>query len=107
MGGSNRTENVRRRALLVLDGRDNVGTVLCTCAKGEELTLPGGGTLRLVEDIPSGHKVALRPIKKGELVVKYGAAIGEATCDISAGAHVHVHNVRSLRGKARGTGEVK
>lgn len=103
----NGTENVRGRALLVLDERDNVGTVLCTGGKGEELTLPGGGTLRLAEDIPSGHKVALRPIKKGELVVKYGAAIGEATCDISAGAHVHVHNVRSLRGKARGAGEAK
>ncbi len=55
-----------------------------------------GGTLALREDIPMGHKAALRDIRKGEAVIKYGYPIGEATEDIPAGAHVHTHNLRTL-----------
>ena len=46
------------------------------------------------QDIPIGHKVALRPIPEGEAVVKYGVPIGIATAPIGAGDHVHVHNCR-------------
>ncbi len=42
-----------------------------------------------------GHKYALRAIAQGESVIKYGFPIGEATCDIPAGAHVHTHNLKS------------
>ena len=49
------------------------------------------------EDIPLGHKIALRDIKEGEKVKEYGEIIGRATKDISKGSHVHVHNIRSLR----------
>lgn len=44
-------------------------------------------------EIPAGHKVALRPIRCGEPVVKYGYPIGHATADIPAGAWVHEHNL--------------
>ncbi len=47
--------------------------------------------------VPMGHKVAMRAIASGERVMKYGCSIGEATVDIAAGDHVHVHNLRSLR----------
>jgi altronate hydrolase len=43
-----------------------------------------------------GHKVALRDIKKGEPVIKYGFPIGEATEDIPMGGHVHSHNLHTL-----------
>jgi len=99
---SEKNGNAAGQALLVLDDRDNVATLLRPGRRGEELALASGDTLRLVEDIPSGHKVAIRPIGKGEFVVKYGTAIGRATCDIEVGTHVHVHNVQSLRGKAKG-----
>ena len=56
----------------------------------------GGGTVTLLEDIPMGHKAALREIKKGESVIKYGFPIGEAAEDIPAGAHVHTHNLHTL-----------
>jgi len=46
-------------------------------------------------DIASGHKYALSDIKKGDAVIKYGYPIGNATCDIKAGDHVHTHNVRT------------
>ena len=43
--------------------------------------------------IPSGHKVATRPIARGEPVRKYDQIIGFAANDIAIGDHVHVHNV--------------
>lgn len=43
--------------------------------------------------IPMGHKVAIMPIKAGEMVIKYGQPIGHATCDIKAGEWVHSHNL--------------
>ena len=44
-------------------------------------------------NLENGHKYALRDIKKGENVIKYGNPIGHATADIKAGEHVHTHNV--------------
>lgn len=43
----------------------------------------------------SGHKVALRYIKKGENIIKYGYPIGYALEDIKAGEHVHTHNIKT------------
>ena len=51
-----------------------------------------------VEVRDDGHKYALRPIKAGENVIKYGMPIGHATADIAAGEHVHVHNVATNLG---------
>ncbi|MDE6333259.1 MAG: altronate dehydratase family protein, partial [Muribaculaceae bacterium] len=42
---------------------------------------------------PRGHKVALRPVAKGEDVIKYGFPIGKATRDIAEGEWVHSHNL--------------
>ena len=42
--------------------------------------------------IPRGHKMATRPIAKGEPVRKFGQIIGFASQDIAEGAHVHEHN---------------
>lgn len=49
------------------------------------------------DPIPLGHKLALRPIARGERVIEYGEVIGEALADIAHGQHVHVHNLRSVR----------
>ena len=43
-----------------------------------------------------GHKIALRDIKAGEPIIKYGFPIGEATSDIPAGYHVHTSNTHTL-----------
>src|SRR3954453_13401360 len=45
-----------------------------------------------VERIPSGHKVAIKPIAVGEPVIRYGQIIGFATTPIAPGQHVHVQN---------------
>ena len=44
-------------------------------------------------EIPAGHKIALRDIKQGENVIKYGFPIGHAICDIAKGEWVHSHNI--------------
>ena len=46
-----------------------------------------------LEDIPSGHKMALVPLGEKENVIKYGFPIGHATANISPGAMVHTHNM--------------
>ena len=76
---------------------DNVAVALRPLAKGETMGKAGAEVCRR-EDIPQGHKFALRPIKAGEEVVKYGFRIGYAKEDIEAGAWVHVHNVKTALG---------
>ncbi len=63
---------------VIINEKDNVGV----CLDGSE-------------NIPAGHKYALRPIACGEYVVKYGEIIGRATADIATGEWVHTHNVKS------------
>ena len=46
-------------------------------------------------NLDNGHKYALRDIKEGEDIIKYGSPIGHATCHISKGDHVHTHNVKT------------
>ena len=46
-------------------------------------------------NLADGHKYALRDIKKGENIIKYGNPIGHATEDIKCGEHVHSHNTKT------------
>ncbi len=54
-------------------------------------------SIKAMDDIPLGHKIALVDIKKGSKVIEYGEPVALATADIRKGEHVHVHNVKSLR----------
>ena len=73
---------------------DNVAVALEDLRRGETLALDSV-SVTATEDIARGHKIALRDIKEGEPVVKYGNPIGLAKADIPAGAWAHVHNVRT------------
>ena len=53
--------------------------------------------LKAEQDIPIGHKLALKNISNGETIIKYGIDIGKAVADIKAGAHAHVHNIKTKR----------
>ena len=75
--------------------RDMVAVALQPLAAGEAVSYGAGEVTPLV-DIPMGHKVALRDIKKDEPVIKYGFPIGSATEDIPRGGHVHSHNLHTL-----------
>ncbi|MBE6786830.1 MAG: altronate dehydratase [Ruminococcaceae bacterium] len=46
-------------------------------------------------NLENGHKYALRDIKKGENIIKYGNPIGHAVEDIKKGDHVHSHNIKT------------
>ncbi len=81
--------------LLKITPRDMVAVALEPLKAGENVAY-GGGEIALTEDLPMGHKVALRDIKEGEPVIKYGYPIGRALADIPAGAHVHTHNLKTL-----------
>jgi (2R)-sulfolactate sulfo-lyase subunit alpha len=54
-------------------------------------------SVRSREDIPLGHKIALRNVSEGEKVIEYGVVIGQATQNIVTGDQVHIHNLKSLR----------
>jgi altronate dehydratase small subunit len=84
--------------VLVISERDNVATALDPLQAGERIETAGHSVV-VREAIPSGHKVALTRIASGDVVVKYGSAIGTATADISPGSHVHVHNLAGARGR--------
>ncbi len=73
---------------IIINEFDNVAVVLRPFKKGEVVE-----GVTLLEDIPQAHKVALKEIKKGEDVMKYGNPIGHATKDIHIGEHVHTQNV--------------
>ena len=80
-------------ALIVLHPDDNVAVARIALAAGSTIAQPDGTGLHIAEAIDAGHKVALRPIEPGEVVLKYGQPIGVATAPVAAGVHVHVHNV--------------
>ena len=82
---------------------DNVVVALRELSKGSRLEAaePIANEGILAQDaIPFGHKVAIADINQGQSVMKYGASIGVATEDIAPGQHVHLHNLRSVRGAA-------
>lgn len=81
--------------LVQITPKDMVAVALQPLSAGEAVDY-GAGSVTPLQDIPMGHKVALRDIKAGEPVIKYGFPIGSATADIPAGGHVHTHNIHTL-----------
>ena len=90
-------------ALKVTD-LDNVATIFANgITDGTEVEVRdkkgNAETVKVIGDVPYGHKIAVNDIKKGELIMKYGEEIGIATKDIVKGEYVHVHNLDSMRGR--------
>lgn len=89
--------------LLVHDHKDTVGVVVVEDLKaGTDMLCvvthdDSDFRLKAEEDIPIGHKVALKDIRSGDTILKYGQDIGRAVADIGRGRHVHVHNVKTKR----------
>ena len=80
-----------------MDARDNVAVVTADVKAGEAVHLDDGAEVRAAEDVPRGGKVALAAIAVGEMIRRYGEAIGLATEEIAAGQHVHTHNLGDRR----------
>jgi altronate hydrolase len=78
--------------LVPMRGVDEVGLVVADVTRGTPIRTADGVVLA-VDDIPAGHKVAVRAVAQGAHVHKYGEVIGIARQDIVPGAHVHSHNL--------------
>jgi altronate dehydratase small subunit len=87
---------------IVMDPKDNVATALTALERGDDIEIISTSRemvkkITAREALSLGHKIALVPILEGGRVVKYGTTIGRTARDISAGEHVHIHNVKSDR----------
>ena len=80
-----------------INNSDNVCVALNALKAGEKITVENESVVTN-SDIPAGHKVALKDIKSGEDIIKYGSRIGLAKEDIKAGDHVHIHNIKTALG---------
>lgn len=75
---------------IVISPNDSVAVCLAPMKKGEQAE-----GVTLAQDVDKGHKFALKAIKQGEQVIKYGEVIGRATADIAPGEHIHSHNMKT------------
>ena len=91
-----------KHGILLHEPDDDVGVAVMDLKKGSNVgvvTLEGNraGNIKLLGNVPLGHKVAMRDLPKDRPVIKYGRPVGKAVQAISRGAHVHTHNVKTLR----------
>ena len=79
-------------AVVVVEGVTR-GTAMTGWIMDDDRTIE----LEALQDIPIGHKVALRDMASGDTVVKYGVDIGRVVAAIRKGEHAHVHNIKTKR----------
>ena len=79
-----------RSPFIRLDPRDNIVVARMEVPAGT--AVPSEGVVTQ-QKIPSGHKIATRPIRQGEQVRKYNTVIGFAGEDIPPGTYMHSHNI--------------
>jgi len=88
---------------LVHDSTDVVGVVVVEgIKKGQTLSgwvMDKDKTIRIkcIDAIPLGHKVALKGLKDGDTVLKYGHDIGKIVANVAKGGHVHTQNLKTKR----------
>ena len=88
---------------LVHSPKDNVGVIVVedlkggTAMDGVVTEVDKETSIKANMDIPIGHKVALRDMKKGETVIKYGEDVGKMVADVKKGDHVHTQNMKTKR----------
>lgn len=90
------------RRAVIMNPADNVATAVEEIQPGDEIAAILGKETRSLpaaEKIPFGFKVSLTAIARGEIVKKYGEAIGRATLPIAKGTMVHIHNLEGIRAR--------
>jgi (2R)-sulfolactate sulfo-lyase subunit alpha len=91
-----------QHSFLAHDEADHVAVAVRDVGGGDEVEiafLNSDKRVRLEshEDVPLGHKIALRDVEEGAEVLKYGIPIGRATTRLRTGDYVHTHNLRTAR----------
>ena len=79
---------------IIMSTEDNCATSLDKIPQDEELEI-NARQIKIKQEIPFGHKFALKDINKGDYIIKYGEIIGIAIKDIKSGDWVHIHNIQS------------
>jgi len=79
---------------LKINPSDNVVVAIQDLQAGDILDIDGV-SVKVLEPVETGHKLAIKDINTNENVIKYGYPIGHATQDIKIGQHVHTHNVKT------------
>ncbi len=87
---------------LVHDAADTVGVATVDLeagdtARGLYMDSQQAIELDVLEDIPLGHKIALKDHAVGDSVIKYEHDIGKVVAEIGRARHVHVHNLKTRR----------
>lgn len=91
-----------QKEAVVINFNDNVATAVADLSAGSTVSFFLGQEVEKItlhDHIPLGHKFAIKNIKINEKIIKYGESIGSSLTSISAGEHVHVHNMQSDRGR--------
>ena len=89
--------------LIIHDEKDNVEVVVIeTTKKGQECNawiMENDKTIKVssTNEVPLGHKIALKDLNEGDTILKYGHDIGKVVKAIKKGDHVHVHNVKTKK----------
>ena len=89
--------------IIIHDDKDNVGVVVIDLTKKDQeyscWIMESDKTVKIqsINNIPLGHKIALKDFKVGDTILKYGHDIGKVVVSIKKGDHVHVHNVKTKK----------
>ncbi|MFW9897827.1 MAG: UxaA family hydrolase [Candidatus Thorarchaeota archaeon] len=83
-----------KNKFIIMNIDDNCATALEVISKDDEIEI-NGNRIKIGQSIDMGHKFALKDIKKGDLIKKYGEIIGIAIEDIKVGEWIHTHNITS------------
>ncbi len=81
--------------IIRLHPADNVAVAVSPLKKGHTVQ-EAGSSVTIQEDVEGGHKIALRPIRAGESVIKYGYEIGKAQRDIARGMGAYPQHQNGL-----------
>lgn len=84
--------------LIQIHAKDNVAVAIAPLKEGESYEV-GKMRITVKEEIPAGHKMAIKPIEEEGPVIKYGHLIGYATKAIEAGEWIHTHNMHTGLGE--------
>ena len=79
---------------LKINPSDNVAVAITALPAGEKLTVDGK-EITLNEDVPAGHKFALKDFEEGENVIKYGYPIGHARKAQKQGDWMNENNIKT------------
>ncbi len=88
---------------LMHNSGDHVGVAVVDIQEGEEVygvILADDSSTDVIvarDNIPLGHKIALRDLSNGSEIIEYSVPVGVVTQNVYVGDYVHTHNFKTAR----------